>query len=764
MQLHEIVLKNTGTFKDVTIPVDKNSGLVVIRGKNLDSQEPDNTNGAGKSLLMSAMTTALFERSPVTDLNTKAKDKKELLQKGSEISLAYTGVNGKRYVFTQKPSKYVVTEDGQDLKFVKQDLAKAKLKQTTLFSEEEFYSSCYIQNTKPLVFQHTTPANRLHFITDLFDLHVFDHIRSEINKERGRIKEASIEFDTINGQLDIANRKVKDFSERVVSKSEIKGLKRKREKLNSKFKKLFRRQQKLSSQIETFEKVEANLKTRASLRKKLKGVDAARSQVKRWIAQFYAYAEYKEDLEEYETRVKALKAKVAKYKSNHNSKDLKTELRALEKSFDKLEDKQRAYYEAKEKLDSLKSDLSDVDRSLSKINVSPKLYDSLDIDEDFCKSTVKLYNRLVDHVDHEDSTCPTCGSNVDLKALRINAKKALRQLEKLKEAKKAKELHQTKKELEKEITKMRIPSFDKKQFKALPLKIEKLEQKLENLDKYSSYKAQLDGISKPKKVTKPDTSYNLQELENIYKHMKALEIVGAKLEDVELSDDIEATRKLNRELKQKLEQYSERLSALDGKITQSRVIAKEFEMLQKTAAELTIQLESSSSIVESRKLFDFLFKQYGSTEIKLQAASRILKILENSLNTYSSLVFVEPFQFKIEPTAKGIEAVYRTKESGNWVNISRLSGAETNCLRLLFCVALLPLIPKERRPNFIVLDEPDAACSEVVRQRLIKDFLPKLRSIVPHVFWITPKEVDSFKEAEVWTVIKENGVSRLEFN
>lgn len=762
MNLHSIALKNTGTFKEVEIPIDQNGGLVVIQGRNLDSQEPDNTNGAGKSLLMGAFTTALFERSPVTDLNTKAKDKKDLLQKGSEIVLDYTGTNGKHYEFTQKPSSYRVVEDGTDLKIAKQDLAKNKLRQTTLFSEEEFYSTCYIQNTKPSTFQHSTESNRLHFITNLFDLHIFDHIRNEINKKRGQIKEATIEFDTINGQLDIAHRKVKDFSGRVVSPCALKKLKSEQKKLAKSYRKVLKKSQRLEDQLDTFYRVEKYLKKRKEIEQRLKKLKLSKADVKALIKNHLSYSEYLEEYEEYKAKSKKLHAKLSDLQSTFkgSSKKVKKELKALESERDQLRNDYYSWAKLKSEKQDVKEEIEDLTAELSDLDIDFDAISELDIDVDSCKATVKLYKQLSRHLDHGDDSCPVCGSDIDLKALKKSAAKAQAQLDKVKHLDKAKQLKSDLKALKSRYKKLKVPSFNEKAYKKLPSRIEKLEDTLEGLHQIELLETKLEGFSKPDKVDKPKTKYSQEELEDFYTLFRDKEILDAKLEGVELDVDLKSTKAKAESYSSELKTISKDLRTTESKLTEAKVVAKEFEMLTKTVKDLEEQLKGSEDLISKRKLFEFLFKQYGSTEIKLQAAQKILKILENSLNTYSSLVFVENLQFKIEPSSKGVSVFYKTAKS-DWVNISRLSGAETNCFRLLFCLAMLPLIPSERRPNFIVLDEPDAACSDVVRQRLIKDFLPKLRSIVPHVFWVTPKETDSFKEAEIWTVEKKNGVSTL---
>ena len=75
---------------------------------------------------------------------------------------------------------------------------------------------------------------------------------------------------------------------------------------------------------------------------------------------------------------------------------------------------------------------------------------------------------------------------------------------------------------------------------------------------------------------------------------------------------------------------------------------------------------------------------------------------------------------------------------------------------------MLVFVPEHKRPSFIILDEPDSTCSPGVRTHLIQEFLPKLMGIVPHVFWITPLDTEIFGDVPTWTIVKENGVSRIE--
>ena len=62
----------------------------------------------------------------------------------------------------------------------------------------------------------------------------------------------------------------------------------------------------------------------------------------------------------------------------------------------------------------------------------------------------------------------------------------------------------------------------------------------------------------------------------------------------------------------------------------------------------------------------------------------------------------------------------------------------------------------------MILDEPESNCGDSVRKHMINEFLPKLQSVVPNIFWITPLDTDMFGNAQKWTVIKQGGKSKLE--
>ena len=772
LELKGIDLKNVVLFEDVSFSVNDNGGLVVINGLNLDSHEPENTNGAGKSLLWSGLPNALFEATP---LSAKKTNKKDMLDdKKSSITLRYNGVNKSEYEYTQMASKYVVIEDGKDLGIGKQEVAKKKLNATFPMTQEEFYSTCYIQNLKPLMFQHSTDTDRLKFLTDMFDLHIFDHIRSEVHSKLKSIKDAEIEFKTLSAQLDEVLRTQTKLEESQVDKKKLAKLQDKSETLKKAIKKLLKEQQKLEDLRDKVEKAAKLEKERDKLRKKLPKTKGLSKKNKALIKQLDRYESYEEAYADYKRAASDTVKKLEKLEKVLGSKvdadldDIRSKYESADDELDKLKDQVSAIEDLEDYIETTESGIAKLQKRLDKMGVdTSKTFDKDDLS--MYRQTIAMYEKLSRH-DHGDD-CPTCGSKLDIKALKKTAKKAQEKLDAYSLIKEAVDIEEEIETYSEDLVKFNKNRKKLPKLKALKKLIETLEEKVEeygelgvNLKTYLQEKKVSDGLTKPKKVEKPDTKLDVDGLEEQLEWLQRLEVVEGKLEGLSFDDTLNPTE-LESNLKQIGNDIESKTDSLDGiqtKLTSEKINKAELKSITKQASKLQKQLGKVESVVAERKLFEYLYKKYNANDLKLKAASSIMGIIETSLNTYSSLVFVEKTDFRLRPSKQGVMAQYKTSKNGKWADIRSLSGAETNCFRLLFAISLIPLIPEHRRTNFIVLDEPDAACSDVTRQRLIKDFLPKLRAIVPHVFWVTPKESDSFKEAEVWTVVKENGVSRLE--
>lgn len=776
-------LRDYLTFSDTEINLSSDHGLYVVTGQNMDSLKRDNRNAVGKSRLLSCIPVALFESDPLA--LTKKNRKDVLKSKTSSNTVLIETHAGKQYSIKQTPSQYFISEinpDGSliDTKAIKLDVALQKIAQIFPLSSRVFYASCYIQSQRDCGFQRAKPADRLTFITELFNLHVFDDLRKHFSGKLSELAKTEIEHKTLADELMKAEKRLAEIGWTRNKHEELKLAAAENEKLSERLKELYEVAGALRQSEEAARK---HAKLSAELRSARKayestGIDlppvrASLKQLRNLIRQSEAYAAYKKDLAAYQAEISELKADLKKLRA---PKDL--DLADVEAEYDKL----------REKLSGLKSKLADVKEAQSEYESSLAEYKSFtkriekqkqsalstDLATQFdlgSKPESKWRKIIGDSIaladltlelqsslhDHSGSTCALCGSDkVTEKQLKANAKRAasvardgkviLSYLETLDDS---------------DVQKPQKPKADtsdlEKQIARCRKRVEELRGQGEALEEAAALQKQIDRLAEPDKV-KP-VKQSVKDLEAAHEALETLLDCESRLADLSVgkgktTGSLADVEKRIRKLGAKQSEFSEscrrlQLQQMDYRNTKARV-----NELRETLDKLGPQLQE-------RKILEALKAAYSPSNLKLQAADLIINRLEDSLNRYSSLVFLEPMRFEIRTDKTGISAV-AIRNNGERSDICHLSGAETNCFRLLFAMSLLPLLPENMRTNFIILDEPDSACSQAVSSHLIREFLPKLCEIVPHVFWITPNTVQDFHDHTTIKVIKQNGSSRVE--
>lgn len=796
-------LKNVVSFKDVTIPIEENNGFVVIRGHNLDSNLADNPNGAGKSLLFSALPTLAYESDPLALTKRNKKDLHTV--KGSCISATVLSQD-KQIKLEQAGSKYKYYIDGEDQKAQKGTIARDLFSQHWTLTEDEFYSTAYIQSQRPCSFQKAKPSERLNFITDLFDLHVYDQLRAHFAKKRSAIKDKEIEFETLSIQLADIESKLGKTEWDKSSNKRLKKLKAQVETVRESMQELYDKRNSLLSSQSLFKKIADSLVVIYDLYDKIKKLGKDPAALKEKIQNQIEYqedlAEYQEDLAKYEKRSKKYKSELDSILSAIRKLKVPDELKALvpkelNKTIDKLQSKVR---DLETEADSITRDIEDAreieeekDELIGKVNELG--YDSIaavDTEQDWktelhaLEAIVELAQDLEGHSD-----CPTCLQKIDVKKMARNAKNARKRIPELKDnieaqkhaiafgklsesadisklekrltkvtkllkkskqkvslANELRDLNLDMQDVHEDLAKLKEPAKPKGKIYWKDLDIDDLDEHLDNIEQFDKHLTRLDtqieslpSLAKKKLLKliskskyKPAATFSRDSYTSVLSETDALD------EEIqELQDSIQ-------------EQEKEYLQLENAK--------SNWSVLQDLKMEAEAKMEKSKPLIEEKKIVETLYKAYSNNNLKLQQAIKILKLIENNLNQFSHMVFPETMHFQLEAGTTGINAIV-TRKNGIASDVSKLSGAETNCFRLLFAISVLPLVPASRRTNFLILDEPDSACGEAVREHLAKEFIPKLRTLVPHIFWITPKPTDIFSECEIWTVEKQNGVSTL---
>lgn len=758
--LKEIHLRDVGVYKELDIDSLDSEGFATICGRNLDSPNvANNTNGVGKSLLFGAIPTLLYEADP---LALKKKDKGNMLGKDSSIDLSWQSPLGGVVRILQTKSKYKVFYNGEDQKVDRQDVARQWITKHWPLSRDEFYSYAYIQSQIQHPFQRATPADRLSYLTSLFNLDIFDNIRVALKKKLDLAKDAETESKGLADMLDVTQRKQNALNIHAQERNTLQRIVEHSDKMKARRNKLSEQLIELGTERTTarkYEKLQRELDVLGIETDDLKG---ELNNLRGELIEHDRYEEFIEALEEYEQELADVKKKIKALGDvgDLDNKKLRKKHSALVKEEETLQELLETVDGQQEEYDDWRESCDKYAKKLSKLKSPKRTEEEAQDARAEAKAIVQAYRTFEEH-DHDGNSCPTCGQDVDLKAMARAATKAQSVIDECIEALDYYKLESSLKDLKKQ--KVKKPEHDRKalekQLKAVSKKLDKIEEQFEAAKKYEKLIARKKALKKPKEVKQPK---------------KARKTIKNRIKDLEILKDIRAAMKaigkperdyftINVEYQTVEKTVNELITDIEKKERKAQGIQmriQEHDHYEETLRELRSKLANLQPLIDKRKVFEVLYKAYSNNALKLKAVEGRLKQIERKLNEYSGLVFPEPMHFELFTTKQGVGATVTRVTSKKTTDIAIMSGAETNCFRLLFAVAIMPFIPANRRTNFIILDEPDNSCSPAVSEHIINNFLPILKQIIPNVYWITPENVDHFSNNQ-WTVTKKGGNSVL---
>lgn len=758
--LKEIHLRDVGVYKELDIDSLDSEGFATICGRNLDSPNvANNTNGVGKSLLFGAIPTLLYEADP---LALKKKDKGNMLGKDSSIDLSWQSPLGGVVRILQTKSKYKVFYNGEDQKVDRQDVARQWITKHWPLSRDEFYSYAYIQSQIQHPFQRATPADRLSYLTSLFNLDIFDNIRTALKKKLDLAKDAETESKGLADMLDVTQRKQNALNIHAQERNTLQRIVEHSDKMKARRNKLSEQLIELGTERTTarkYEKLQRELDVLGIETDDLKG---ELNNLRGELIEHDRYEEFIEALEEYEQELADVKKKIKALGDvgDLDNKKLRKKHSALVKEEETLQELLETVDGQQEEYDDWRESCDKFAKKLSKLKSPKRTEEEAQDARAEAKAIVQAYRAFEEH-DHDGNSCPTCGQDVDLKAMARAATKAQSVIDECIEALEYYKLESSLKDLKKQ--KVKKPEHDRKalekQLKAVSKKLDKIEEQFEAAKKYEKLIARKKALKKPKEVKQPK---------------KARKTIKNRIKDLEILKDIRAAMKaigkperdyftINVEYQTVEKTVNELITDIEKKERKAQSIQmriQEHDHYEETLRELRSKLAKLQPLIDKRKVFEVLYKAYSNNALKLKAVEGRLKQIERKLNEYSGLVFPEPMHFELFTTKQGVGATVTRVTSKKTTDIAIMSGAETNCFRLLFAVAIMPFIPANRRTNFIILDEPDNSCSPAVSEHIINNFLPILKQIIPNVYWITPENVDHFSNNQ-WTVTKKGGNSVL---
>lgn len=787
LEIEELSLEGVVYFKKATAALNKNP-LTFVRGLNLDADPIQPTgNGAGKSLFFSSMPNVFYFSPP---LALKKKAKKEILGKGSAISVKFKGNDGSSYNVKQTASKYSVSKDGEDLGLTRIPLAEKFIREVFPIPEVLFYTTCYVSTQKPFPLQNDSDLDRLNHLTEIFRLDNYDRLRAHFAAKLKAVKDNELRLSVLTQKRLATEEKLKAVSAKVDvdalalnkadyerrSKAVLKKSKEEHELLT-----LIRDLDQLLTTETELDDLRSKYTVKVSPDKYATTLKAERTLVR-------ASERYEAEVVAYNKTIASLKKRLdAIERPSDDLSSIKTKKAEAEASLEELDaeranaqTKDREFKRLTEAVVETKQDAADLGlKDLANHNVDLEADYSSELEE--LRSSLRLEPLIEhEHLDEKASTCPVCLSDIDLDNIKRVVSAAKKKLPLLKT--KIKQVDIVKKyAVARAALKAFVKSYDPDELAKVLKRAAKARSIVEKCDEHiDAYKAiarlekELESCEKPDKPEKtPKLGLTITELDaelelcyDIQKHLKAKETILANNSSLAQCRSAKAVKKLLvstkaslKELQAEIAQENESLARLAVKIEGQNTTISEHRLYTKELKELDAEISTNSESIRDKKVLEALVNAYSNKGLKTLVANRICSLIEQNLNHYRSLVFAEPFAFEINASETGL-SILVDRGNDKVSDVRNLSGAESNCFRLLFIISILPLIPDDLRTNILVLDEPSSHSDDVTRQIIVERYLPALAEVVPNVYVITPNS-EYLEGSSEWIVKKKNGISTL---
>lgn len=718
-EIHSISLANTPLYKGVDFKIPK--GLSVVYGVNRTDSRTKNGNGAGKSYLFSQIGEVLYEEPSV---GTKA-DKVTEGTRTLRLKLA----NGKKVVIKRTNSKVEVECDG---KVQNRTVTQARewIRNNIPISQEEFNTHVYIDSRvgHPLVLGSN--AQRKAFFTSFFQLDKIDEEKKLVSAELRKLKNLR----------SVYTERVKDYND---LKSKLKG-KAKPQEIKAKLSKVkasleevqgkqelyhtYVQQQGFLKAAQTHLKpVQAHVKEvdegsltslKSQIQKKLNLATRRQEQAKK-------YEYYVQQKKEYEAYVSKLTPRVKKLLEQGLSKE-------------ELISKEQEHREA---LKQNKRITDDIEQLSPK---KPTKVDKPKVARDTLIEQRLLLNRQLTMADkHKKGVCDSCGQAVklpDVKKVKARLDKVVNMLS----------LHDKYKDYK---AKKKLYKKQVKQKTNLQEEQQQVLTKLEDSIKYAGVTKALDNYVKEPKPYKGKPVTLDKVLNTISKYRDLSRHVEFLLNNLDLLERKETSTPVD---------YSKQLQKLNKEYTELRADYEVTRAYGKQLAPLRATLLDMKKQLKDEEILNHLLQAYGDKATKKMVVDSISKMLVDEINKYARLVFPENFTFDFKwGSTVSLTVTRRNGKKVQTTDVRRLSGGEYRLFTLVLVLALLAFVPPSKRTSVLILDEPTANMHKETAERMVH-ILQAMQTLVPSIVVITPHDDEVYEGAKNFTVIKENGQSRLE--
>lgn len=739
-KLKSIRAQNYGPIKDIELDMD-HVGVTVIRGQNLDAGSgAGHTNAAGKSLLMSVLPEMTWGKPP------SGKDRTKLGSGGgskNETILSQTWVrpDGTELTFNKhygKGKRFEILKDGKTLNNRTLQWAQDRLKAIVGGTEEEFYSTRFIDSTIPHPLIVGSAAVRQEYLVRLFKLENVDAIRKVLLVELRDVQKAAASYREIKSVFDSQKEKagsLKDYDENV---ERLAVLTKRQKKLLSTLNRTQKVQSLMSfrSQNERLLAKFDKMTTLESFESDLEALELKISKLVRQLKNATAWTEYKIERSQWKARQAKLEA------------ELEEQIGTKDPDYKKIKRAAEASRSAQVELGVVESEIKSIRSQLEGLNLEPTDRSKYTVDQ--VRKRIDVLEDELEHVSKfHEGKCPTCGSKVEARSkadIKADLKVQRSHLQTAKNYDAFLEACAQDERLRAELKTLRSKQKDL-QSQCDP----KYERAARIMSKFEEPPEKPDG----EPVDAEAVQEQLDKLRDRLSTFKQFR---------DIIDTIRELRSLSREDIDELaanKDLAERVQDLNVKVARlsARTVAQEQAI--KTLKDLAARGAELKAKAQDEKILKALIDAYSKKGLKKALIERCSKRLEQQINKMSRLFFAEDLVFEFK-YGSAVEILVHRK-FGKKVRVSdvkRLSGAEKRMFTLLLVAASIALTPASDRPNEIVLDEPESNLGPDALANFVK-VLPVLNRIVPHIVVVTPRPDLEIPGARVVTVVKHRGTSTL---
>ncbi len=703
--------KNFVLFDSVQWKVQK--GVTFILGRNRHRRDNSASNASGKSLLAGILPSLLFDTHSVVVKGGKSVQRQMYTTETQASVTLRSGSHSYRYA--KNGSKTFLFKDGKDLS---SRVARESLKKIFPLSEEEFFSTVYIDGRRYAGFLLGTAADRAAFISSLFRLDQIEETRQEIGKRLNDLKQKAARLDELKFSYKELRQKLHDAPMPT--------------HIEEKEKKLAAVTARLSEARRALQQ-HSSYSVYLSIRKSIKSLPTPRFSSKELASNLKSRREYDAQLEAWKTYQKEA-ARVTEKLSQLGV--IQDQLDSYPKALG-IREKQRLL------------GVSSKPEACAKVLLPKHPIDLLE------KSQEKLQNRRAYLRDslinlnglHGD--CPTCKQGIS-----NNHLKSIRSV-----------LEQELSIVESRLKKIQSLIQQHKAFK----KYQDYTVQLSKWKKFLELEAQIrdfpfDKVSKayslktPTKINKPvEPEFTLDELEQ----EQQFAAKRKQLEQTLLSVSSEKPS-LTKERAESILSKEPIAAKLQQELPLLKAQKMEYDRIVGDLREVKSRMLALKEELTDLPVYELLFKAYSGKGVNIRTTilGALAKKLEHNLNFYAKRVFEEGFKFTLQVEPNKFDVIVhrgRSKPS----DIRYFSGAESRLFSIVFLLSILPMVPDSRRTNLLILDEPTANMDIGSLETFRDVLLPQLAKVVPSIVVITPNPEAVPQQARVFTVVKENGKSTL---